>query len=338
MARNLATIPRWQGVDVTAHNGHPEELRALLPTIERVPFMIDGVENPRYDLTVESGTQFPIATVSKNYELVQHTVVFDRAMEAMRHMGLYDADGLRTELRISEHGEWMKLICTLPPGFDFTPGDGYPMSFQLAISNSVDGSAAVNAGLEWLRMICGNALTAGMGGGFFRKPHNKGVIDSDLLEQYLNQAIAATPADTGKIKEWEQLPVMLDARLSDWTTGEVEKLWGQKTAARVHSILTTGWDGSVANPPKGDDEIPGMTALDRVVRKEVVVPGQPARAETAFDVANALSWVSKSTRSERGRNYRLMQLPQLVENLALGTPVELKGHYMRSEGGVEFED
>ncbi len=303
---------RWNGQAVLTAHDQLLALRARLPTFSRVPFIVNGIENPHYDVIVEDDAQYPVTTVSKSYGLMQHATVFDRAMDGLATLG-FDLHGLHAEMALTAYGERLKISVTIP-GYDFDPGDGCPLVLRMNLLNSVDKTTAVSVELEWLRLVCGNGMLSGIGAAGFRKAHFRGIDEEDIAE-YLALSLQQVPQDRQLLGRWLEQPVT-PSRALPWIDQPVAALWGAPTAARVWHILQTGAD---ATPEihRGSEEAPllPVPAHERPVLPLGPVPGAFAPVANAYHVAQALSWVAKEHRNMGTRLRRLKELPVLMHQL-----------------------
>ncbi len=103
----------------------------------------------------------PVGVVSKGYALLQHSAVFNEAMNALEEAEI-DPASVDAELRLTEFGERMKLSLRLPDNYLFDPGDKCPMTVRLECLNSVDGSTRFRAVMGWFRLVCSNGLVIGI--------------------------------------------------------------------------------------------------------------------------------------------------------------------------------
>lgn len=294
----------WNGQTVVTLQDHLLALRQRLPTFHRAPFIVNGMENPQYDVIVGDASDYPVTTVSKAYGLVQHDVVFDQAMAGLATLG-FDLHGLEAELALTEHGERFKLSITIP-GYDFDPGDGCPLVLRMTVLNSVDKTTAVAIELEWLRLVCGNGMMAGIGACGFRKAHFRGIDEEDIAT-YLADMLQQVPQDRRLMDAWLNRPLALPHTRA-WVDHELTAIWGAPTAARVWHILQHGQD---ARPQKvfGEDTVP---AHERPVIPLETVPGAFAPVANAYHVAQALSWVAKENRNMGTRLRRIKEIPALM--------------------------
>jgi hypothetical protein len=302
----------WLGQPVISVQDQLLAMEQRLPTFHREPFIVNGIENPAYDVIVEDDTDYPITTVSKSYGLVQHSTVFGKALEGLNRLG-FDVHGLHSELSLTAHGERMKISLTLP-GYDFDPGDGCPLVLKMNLLNSVDKTTAVAVELEWLRLVCGNGMMYGIGAAGFRKAHFRG-IDEDDIAEYLSISLRSVPQDHQLMQGWLTTDVTL-SRTMTWVDRPLAELWGEPTAARIWHILRSGNDARPEIIRGKDDEVEiSRPAHERPVIPLGSIPGAFAPVQNAYHAAQALSWVAKEHPNLGTRLKRLKEIPTLMQQL-----------------------
>ncbi len=302
----------WNGQKVIATQAKLLALHDQLPKFHREPFVMNGIINPNYDVIVADGSDYPITTVSKSYGLMQHEVVFEKAIEGLTNLG-FDVASLHAELSLTQYGERFKMSLTLP-GYDFDPGDGCPLVLKMNLLNSVDKSTAVTVELEWLRLICGNGMMYGIGSSGFRKAHFRG-IDEDDIAGYLDIALGNIPQDRSLMSAWLGTSVSLGQTMP-WIDHAVADLWGVPTASRLWHILRYGQDAK-AEIVRGEkfEALAESHATQRPVTPLGPVPGAFAPISTAYHAAQALSWVAKENNNLGTRLRRVKEIPALMSSL-----------------------
>ena len=126
----------WNGAKVLEHTGKVAALYSKLPVFSRQPFRIGEEENRfkdeirREPLSI-SENAIPIATVSKDYVLIQHRDVLASVFRALKLIQI-DISELDSTLLLSEYGERMQWSCNLPAS----------TSTQETIAQSCYGSTA----------------------------------------------------------------------------------------------------------------------------------------------------------------------------------------------------
>jgi hypothetical protein len=104
--------------------------------------------------------------------------------------------------------------------------------------------------------------------------------------------------------------------LRGWIDGELKKRWGALAAARTYLICQTGFDGVFSDP--FDKQPPSQKGMRRTER----VPGAPQKAENAYAVAQALSWIAGQRLDVQEQTQYMREIPQLMQALGwLGSPI-----------------
>ncbi len=157
----------WDGEPVAAFSCRFRDIGDLLPTFRRTPFLaatLAGVPacesvavNPHLDVIVRHPDRFrpvpfPVGTVSKRYELVQHVDAMHAVGRALATRRIAP-DCLPVEVVISESGRHLACSVRLPEKFDFTEADGTRMALTIECFNSVDGSSAFRVLAGWFRFV-----------------------------------------------------------------------------------------------------------------------------------------------------------------------------------------
>jgi hypothetical protein len=310
----------WGGQELLATEGRLTEMRQYLPRFRKEPLVLNGVENPTLDLIVEEGTDYPVTTVSKSYGLVQHEEMFDGMVEALESMG-FNPSGLEAFMTLTNHGERLLINLTLP-GYDFDPGDGCPLVLKVNGMNSVDKTTSIETDLSWLRLICGNGMMQGIGSGYYRKAHLKG-ITPDAIEGYLRGALEDVPRDRSLLSKWLNIEVSRDEAMQ-WVDGEVARSWGDPAAARLWSILTTGMDARPIplrreEPVEGEEPIPPVPPHARSVEVLGKVPGAFSPVRNAYHASQALAWIAREQVNMGTRLQRVKAIPLTMAAL-VGRP------------------
>ena len=349
----------WHGRKVKFRKGSISNLRQEIPYFRRDPFRIEGGgENQHLDIIVREplkGNQdyllpqddevhIPIATVSRQYSLVQHHDVLDALEEALEHTD-FDSKCLEAELTLTEYGERMWINFTLPTsGFNldvdtygFSPDDGYPVVLKVNALNSVDKTTALEINLTWHRLVCGNGLIYGEDVDF-RKIHLNKSLNSGAIKEFLATQLQperfskqrerakkwyTTKVVTKKLSEEKPSP----GQIEYWIDEIVEKRWGAHAAARAYHIAKTGEDGNVgpqenvkplAKTGEDGNVGPGLKNIkphERRVKPTVKVPGSYAPVRNAYDISQVLSWLAGQRGTIQEQLKWMMDIPYLMEAL-----------------------
>jgi len=117
---------KWLGAPVQSFTGTVKEIRQYLPEFDRRPFAMDlapnqsrlQADNAFLDVIVrkparQQDPEIPVGVVSKNYQLVQHSVILDKVVHALAMQGLSE-NSLVADLTITEYGERMGVHIQFP--------------------------------------------------------------------------------------------------------------------------------------------------------------------------------------------------------------------------------
>jgi hypothetical protein len=250
--------------------------------------------------------QTPVGVVSKNYTLVQHRDLFERACKAIE-ANCKDLGHVSAELTLSAYDSKMAVTFTLPKNFDFDPGDGHILKLRFHCMNSVDGRCRLRILLGWFRIICGNGLVVGTAHLSQRFIHNE-YLDVPNLEHVLAEGLTFAETEKGSFTKWMGIDLG-QTRLGTWTDGALRHKWGPLAAARVQLICATGKDGRFASP--GEKAPPHLKRMIQTAR----VPGAPPNARNAYHVAQALAWVARSRRDIQDQLEGMLAIPELMGTL-----------------------
>jgi len=279
-----------------AFTGTPHDAFARLPRFEKIRSEDLGLgENESSDLVVRTNgignaieRPTPIGLVSKSYRLIQHSELLACALNFAGQLPEATMDSV--EVFLTANGERALFRIGLGEAFSFGP-DGQEVGLQIVCKNSVDGGVAADARLGWFRFVCSNGMIVGLALGRTRLAHTPTAHLGNLFEPLIRQVRVANE-DRETMHRWAKARVRTEA-LRKWVDNDVAEAWNGLSASRVWSICTSGRDASCYLPPFKKD-IPTR----RQVKQAQAVPGSPAKAETLYAVAQALSWVA-SRRSDQ---------------------------------------
>lgn len=293
---------KWYGQRVDDYEGNVGHLRSLLPEFSRSAFG----RNQYLDQIVRVGRNedpdIPVATVSRDYALIQHTSLLDSLVDALAHNGV-DRGALNGELRISEYGERMRLAFQIPSS-SFDPGDGFPMNMRIQCYNSVDKTCALEISTRWLRIVCSNGLVQDDWSDF-RKVHIGWCITPEVVAEHVERELKSADRNRDVFVKWLRTNVSLDA-IYKWADEALSERWGKHLAARLCSICRSGCDGDVE--PTGGPVIPHKAKLTNL--REVA--GACAPASNVYHVAQALSWIAGQRPAAEDQEMKTRQIPGLV--------------------------
>ena len=330
----------WYSRKVKVFEGPISDLRKEIPYFRRDPFRVEaGGRNQHLDIIVRKplkGNQgyllphddeghIPIATVSRQYILLQHHDVLDALEAALSEKGI-DPAHLEGELKLTEYGERMWASFTLPThGFNpdvytwFDPGDGYPVVLKVNVLNSVDKTAALEINLAWYRLVCSNGLIYGEDVDF-RRIHREKSLNSGAIEEFLDTQLQSEQVSQQKKRseKWYATKIVTKtlseekpsaSQIEHWIDEVVAKKWNANAAARVYHIAKTGYDGNVAPPYKD------VTPHEREVSSADEVPGAFAPVRNAYDISQVLSWIAGHRGTIQEQLKWMMDIPILIDAL-----------------------
>ena len=328
MILNRNETLRWHSREVLQGSGRISELRQEIPYFRRIPFRIeDGGVNKNLDLIVreplkksqgyllpssDDEVQIPVATVSKQYELVQHHNLLEVLETALKNIGL-DPWNLKTELILTEYGERMRVSFTLP-NYDFDPGDDYPIILKVNAFNSVDRTTALSINLSWYRLVCSNGMMFGTKQARFRRIHLQSRKPEDI-KNFLKKQLSLAAEVQNLYKQWYKKQVFIETKpsavqIEHWIDKTVAKKWGVHTAARAYHIAKTGYDGKLTNRFAKD-----VKPHKHQVKSINKVPGSFAPVRNAYDISQVLSWLASQRGTIEDQFDWMMDIPRLMRAL-----------------------
>lgn len=300
----------WDGSPVTIHRGTVEQIFDVIPSFTRHAFRTNGQENRFKDeIRREPLTLFeesvPVAVVSKTYSLIQHRDLLRAVCKALRLLQI-DLRSKPSVLQLSEYAERMLWQCTIPD-YDYEADTGDPIVLQICCLNSVDTTTVLDIALQWSRLVCGNGMMFGLSNSSIRRRHIRS-LDPESIAESLKAQFNDVSAECTLFDSWKETR-LADLHVTEWLNERLANDWGPYAAARVHSILCTGYDGEVISSPTAK---PSQLQVDPTTR----VPGAPNPARNVFDLAQALSWFAGTRRSIFEQLAYIRQIPDLVEHLS----------------------
>lgn len=301
----------WFGQPISASTGTLSELMGHLPSFDRKSFGPDGSRNEFLDTIIRApigdDTRYiPVATVSPQYDLVQHHEVFGWLADGLMAVGENPEDMSGT-LTLSKYGERMQLTIRLPK-YDFDPGDQYPLSLVVNALNSVDKSTSLEIQMGWWRQICSNGMKAKARGSTSRSIHLLGRRTASAIAPIIGEQLASVKLDRSRYRRWLDTPISLE-RIERWADTQVAQTWGPHAAARVCHIVRTGEDGRIEDP---FEKAPPHAIA---VKSERKMPGACAPVANAYHVSQVLSWISSHRRTIQDQNERTAQIDRLMRTL-----------------------
>ncbi len=338
----------WHARKVKVYEGSIDEIRQHIPCFIQEPFRTeDGGTNQHLDIIVrkplrksqglllpnDDEAHIPIATVSKQYSLIQHHDCL-KALEAALSQNSIDPESLEVKMMLTEYGERMWFSFTLPTyGFDpevntygFTPEDGYPIVLRVNILNSVDKTTALEIILTWDRLVCANGMIYGEDVDF-RKIHLTRLLNYSVIEKFLKMQLERERFSKQKerIEKWYAAKVTIrklaeikpsPGQVEHWLDMVVSKRWNTNAAARVYHIAKTGYDGKFINCPKQSNK-KKVSFNDLILKSQSKdrIPGSFAPVRNAYDISQVLSWIAGQRGTIQQQLEWIMDIPGLVEAL-----------------------
>ena len=334
MERGYDRKETWHGSKVKTYMGPISEIRQQIPRFRIALFAIEGggvnknlnlvvreplKQNQGYLLPSDNQVEIPIATVSGQYELVQHHDVLEALETALKQIHNLDPDRncdpehLDAELTLTEYGERMQVSWTLP-NYDFDPGDHHPIVLKVNAFNSVDKTTALSINLSWYRLVCSNGMMFGTADARLRRIHLQSRKSEDI-KKFLQKQLRRAPKAQSLYKQWYEKTVFHEAKPSQvqiehWIDETVAKRWGVHAAAKAYHIAKTGYDGELVNPFEQD-----VKPHEREVQCKDKVPGSFAPVRNAYDISQVLSWLASQRGAIQDRLDRTMDIPYLMRAL-----------------------
>ena len=194
----------WEAAAVIELTGKVSELFPQVPVFSRHPFRTGSEENRfkdeiRREPLKITDEQIPVATVGKNYSLIQHRDVLASVFRALKMIRI-DISGVDSSLLLSEYGERMQWSCAIP-NMDFDPGDGHPLVLRINILNSVDSSTALEIAFSWYRLVCSNGMMFGLKESRLRRRHIQS-LDPEDIAAYLTEQLSQLPQEKSLYGSW----------------------------------------------------------------------------------------------------------------------------------------
>lgn len=282
----------WGSLPMTEkYSGEIKGAHSFLPEFDKVgPEEFHLGTNANLDLVVRRASpefKGPVAVgmVSKNYRIIQHQEVLRAALNFAGQVPHSQV----TNVKIHATENWERIMFEVMFGSAYAMSpDGHDVGLRLVCRNSVDGTSAVRSHLGWFRFVCSNGMVVGVTLGKTRLTHKPGADLASLFVPLKNQ-LAVVEREKTALADWTSTPVS-QTDIRRWVDGPVVKRWNSLAAARVWHISQTGLDARFV--PPFEKAVPSR----RKVELLNAVPGTPHRAETVYDVAQALSYVASRRR------------------------------------------
>ena len=286
---------KWLGLPTTRTTLPLLDASQAIPAFTRRPFQIGSstpyaTVNPYYEVIVrlptdEQPTEIPVGLVSRNYQLIQHHEILQRAASTLASLGV-DPRKITVNLDLTVHGERMSLGLVFPKDSEYAyeVGRDDVMALYLEFINSVDGSLRLAFRVSWLRLVCTNGLMLREVLSDFSRMHIGVEILKDF-ESHLPGALASVVDHKKLFERWISLKIT-DAAFGEWTEETLRKTWGLKAAVRAHHIALRGVDVEI------EKMVRGIPAGKIPVRDKGRVPGSLVGPLSLFAVSQALTWLA----------------------------------------------
>ncbi len=317
IGRDSVSQPKWLSSPVNVHKGLLTDVRSYIPEFMRRSFSLaqpggeHSCANERLDLIVRCPVRddedfIPVGVVSKEYTLVQHTAIFDIAVQALKAANI-EPDVVKAELRITEYGERMELSIYLPKQYNIDPGDGHEMALRIECLNSVDGSTRFRALMGWFRFVCSNGLIVGVTRSDVRRRH-VGSSPLGQVGEVLSRGMDEVDNERKNFTEWREIKI--DPRqLAPWVETDLIRAWGFKAAARAYHIVRSGCDAEILGPYKGN------TPTNIPLKATKRIPGTRHGCRNLFDLSQILAWLAKERRDVHEQLIWRGKIPALMAPL-----------------------
>ena len=286
---------KWHGLPATRTTLPLLDASQAIPAFTRRPFQIGSsvppaTVNPYYEVIVrlptdEDPTEVPVGLVSRNYQLIQHHEILQRAASVLASYGV-DLTKVTVNLDLTVHGERMTLGLVFPKDSEYTYAVGRDdvMALYLEFINSVDGSLRLAFRVSWLRLVCTNGLMLREVLSDFSRMHI-GVEVLKEFEDHLPSALESVVDHKKLFGRWMGQNIA-EATFRDWTENTLRKTWGLKAAVRANHITLRGVDVEI------EKMVRGVPARDIPVRDKGPVPGSITGPLNLFAVSQALTWLA----------------------------------------------
>jgi len=286
---------KWHGLPATRTTLPLLDACGAIPAFTRRPFQIGSsvptaTVNPYYEVIVrlptdEDPTEVPVGLVSRNYQLIQHHEILQRAASVLASYGV-DLAKVTVNLDLTVHGERMALGLVFPKDSEYTYAVGRDdvMALYLEFINSVDGSLRLAFRVSWLRLVCTNGLMLREVLSDFSRMHI-GVEVLKEFEDHLPSALESVVDHKKLFGRWMGHKIS-ETTFREWTENTLRTTWGLKAAVRAHHITLRGVDVEI------EKMVRGVPARDMPVRDKGPVPGSITGSLNLFAVSQALTWLA----------------------------------------------
>ena len=311
--RYLPEMVKWHSREVKYIAGTWAQIRDEIPEFVLTDFST-GADEPANPFlksvcrlpNKSTERSIPVGIVSNKYTLVQHRDIGDRCVEGMKLAGI-STISIRSEVGLSELGEWMNLRLYFPDSYSFMGDDGHNLDLRLECFNSVEGSTRLTILLGWYRLVCSNGMIIGETLAEISDIHNS-QLDLDEVFHAVRNGITRVQKDRQRLTHMQRQSLS-EGEMIKWINGTLSNSWGKIAACRVYHICRSGHDIEITDPfAKG-------AATAKPVRHVQKVPGSPETSKTIFDAMQALSWVATNRNNAEQRLKWQADVPTLLREL-----------------------
>lgn len=310
----------WKGLPVRLFEVPVDGLRDALPDFELRPFGQPPNDNPRMRMIVrmphaQDQHERPVAAVSDRYDLLQHRVMALWLEANIGEAGLKDA---LAKVVMTEYGERIRI--TIPLGDrKRTLTDAATRSLfgedeyepEIEVTNSVDRSSAFRVVIRWRRLVCLNGMFT-VEEDRIRSVHHVDLSRTKMVRDFMRERLAQEPDVLKQLLEWQTTKATKDdaqAWCEDYLREKTD--WSVENCARLWAILERGYDGEVI-PPRGRFERHSLSAYR--VGQHRRVPGVNFPIQTAYDLAQLLTWITSKQRSVEMQLEGTEEVPRLMRS------------------------
>ncbi|MEP1592345.1 DUF932 domain-containing protein [Sulfitobacter sp.] len=307
-------LSTWRSLPITQTTVKVADLREALPDFELRPFGDPPNDNPRLRCIVRMPTsddnyERPVAVVSDQYDLLQHRVMATWLATNLTEAGLGEA---QAEITMSEFGERLRIKVSLAErGVDLN-GDLFERDEyqpEIEVTNSVDRSSAFNVVLRWRRMICLNGMFT-VEEDRIRSIHRMDLSRTQVVRDFMSERVTKMPDVIAELRRWKKQKISQDEVrrwCEEWL--RAKSGWTVENCARLWAILETGYDGEVTRPTGKLEKRP---LSDYRVGQHRRVPGVSFPVETAYDLAQLLTWITSNQRTVEMQIEGTEDVPRLM--------------------------
>ena len=316
---------KWNSRSILEGSGQIGNLKQEIPEFTEAPFSIgDRGENKYLRLIVreplkegkgflfpsdsQDELQIPVATVSKQYKLVQHRQIVTSLEIALTRVGI-NPERLEVRLTLTEYGECMQISFFLPNDSPYSFNLGHEDHvLQINALNSVDKSTKLEINLTWYGLNSRTGMPARQNARL-KKIHVKSPKSLEsAIKGFLEVQLAQASEDIQQFRKWYQIKVSYEelshtkpspGQIEHWIERFVAKRWGERSANRVYHLAKKGMD--LPRPHQFQHTNPVLSSF--------------APVRNAYDISQVLSWIASQEGTIQNQHARRMDIPDLMEAL-----------------------